>query len=237
VSHILRTRDQLETFPCWAPDGRRLYYCCADLRRRMDTNVSDSVLLMAVVGKHDSLYYDLYSVDFDPATRRFGTPRMEVDAAVHRKSLSVPRVSPDGRYVLYTQGNYGQFHIWHISADLWVKDLERDTCYALSAANSPDPDSFHSWSSNGRWIAFSSRRMDKNYTRPFIAYFDKNGQAHKAFAMPQRDPEYNQLLLKSYNVPELTREEVKISPEALRDCIYNTDGDLAKYLPGKGVGN
>ena len=237
VSHILRTRDQLETFPCWAPDGRRLYYCCADLRRRMDTNVSDSLLLMAVVTKHDSLYYDLYSVDFDPATRRFGTPRMEVDAAVHRKSLSVPRVSPDGRYVLYTQGNYGQFHIWHISADLWVKDLERDTCYALSAANSPDPDSFHSWSSNGRWIAFSSRRMDKNYTRPFIAYFDKNGQAHKAFAMPQRDPEYNQLLLKSYNVPELTREEVKISPEALRDCIYNTDGDLAKYLPGKGVGN
>lgn len=236
VSHILRTRDQLETFPCWSPDGRKLFYVCADLRRNIDTNVSDSILLMRIITKHDSLYYDLYSVDFDPATRQFGTPKMEVDAATKNKSLSVPRVSPDGRYVLYTQGNYGQFHIWHISADLWVKDLEKDTCYALTEANSPDPDSFHSWSSNGRWIAFSSRRMDKNYTRPFIAYFDREGKAHKAFVLPQRDPEHNQLLLKSYNVPELTREAVKISVEKLNECIYHTEAEPARYVPAKQAG-
>ena len=110
-----------------------------------------------------------------------------------------------------------------------MKDLQTDSCYALSAANSPDVDSFHSWSSNGRWFVFSSRRMDGNYTRPFIAYFDAQGRAHKPFVLPQEDPEWNILLLKSYNVPELTRDAVRISEKDLRHCIYDTDGELATY--------
>ena len=101
----------------------------------------------------------------------------------------------------------------------------------MTEANSPDVDSFHSWSSNSRWFVFSSRRMDGNYTRPFIAYFDKNGKAHKPFVIPQEDPEWNILLLKSYNVPELSRDAVTISPQALRKCIYETEGENATYKP------
>ena len=230
VTHILRSRDQLETFPCWSPDGRKLFYCNADLTHTVDLSVPDSILPMHVIAKNDSLYYDLWSLDFDPETRTFGQPKLEVNVSRTHHSLSVPRVSPDGRYVLYTLGRYGQFHIWHMSSDLWVKDLQRDTCYALSAANSIGaPDSYHSWSSNGRWIAFASRRLDKNYSRAFIAYFDREGQAHKAFLLPQEDPEHNTLLLKSYNVPELTRDAVHISPEKLRKCIYETEGEKATY--------
>jgi hypothetical protein len=47
--------------------------------------------------------------------------------------------------------------------------------------------------------------------------------------MPQRDPEYNILLLKSYNVPELTKNAVNVSPGALRECIYETSGDTARF--------
>ena len=230
LSHILRSRNQLETFPCWSPDGTKLYYCSADLGRVFDLSLPDSILSQYIIGMHDSLFYDLYSLDFDPITRSFSEPRLEVDASSKHKSISVPRVSPDGRYVLYTEGNYGQFHIWHISSDLWVKDLEKDTCYPLTEANSYQSDSFHSWSSNGRWIAFSSRRMDLNYTRPFIAYFDKEGRSHKAFVLPQEDPEQNILLLKSYNVPELTRQAVQISTEKLKQCIYKTEPEPAKYV-------
>ena len=147
------------------------------------------------------------------------------------QSISVPRVSPDGRYILYTLGDYGQFHIWHKSSDLWVKDLQTDECYPLTEANSPDVDSFHSWSSNSRWFAFSSRRMDENYTRLFIAYFDKDGKAHKPFVIPQEDPEWNILLLKSYNVPELSRDAVSISMQDLHHCIYETEGENAVYKP------
>ena len=229
VSHIIRTTADMETFPCWAPDGRTLYYCSANRSRLLDPSLPDSLIGKQLLFKYDSIRYNLMSISFDPKTRSFGKPQMEVDAASEGKSISVPRVSPDGRYVLYTKGDYGQFHIWHKSSDLWVKDLQTGSCYAMDEANSPDVDSFHSWSSNGRWFVFSSRRMDKNYTRPFFAYFDKQGRAHKPFVLPQEDPEWNILLLKSYNVPELSRNAVGISEHDLRQCIYETEGETAAY--------
>lgn len=275
VSHIVRSRGTLETFPCWTPDGRRLYYTAAhyqnipaplnesgfaassgsmdadhsseflrifneqrELAMRQNDTIAampDSMLDNAIAMNYQQMRYNLMAVDFDPATRTFGEPQTIIDAATRGRSISVPRVSPDGRYVLYTEADYGQFHIWHRSSDLYVQDLQRDSCYALTEANSPDVDSFHSWSSNGRWIVFSSRRMDGNYTRPFIAYFDKNGRARKAFVLPQQDPEWNLLLLKSYNVPELTRDAVRISPEALRECIYNTEPEPAQVNASRPV--
>lgn len=231
VCHILRTPNNLETFPCWAPDGKKLYFCSADITSLLRPELPDSTRTQQLMIQYDSIYYNLMSVNFNPETRQFGEPQVEVNAASVGKSISVPRVSPDGRYVLYTQGDYGQFHIWHKSADLWVKDLQTDSCYVLNEANSPDTESFHSWSSNGRWMVFASRRMDGNYSRAFLAYFDKNGKAHKAFVVPQEDPEYNILLLKSFNVPELTKDSVTISTADIAKCIYETEAENAKYIP------
>lgn len=227
VRNILRTKNDFETFPCWSPDGQSLYYCSAYLPDV--AAYPDSLKGPAIVNRYDSVHYNLMRMTFDEQTRQFGTPELLVNADSLKKSISVPRVSPDGRYILYTLGDYGQFHIWHKSSDLWVMDLQSDSCYALAQANSSDVDSYHTWSSNGRWIVFSSRRMDGNYTRPHIAYFDKQGCAHKAFCLPQEDPIHNILLLKSYNVPELTKDAVRISKEDLREVIYNTEGKLAKY--------
>lgn len=231
VCHILRTPNDLETFPCWAPDGKTLYYCNANVTPLLDPELPDSTRTQQLMIRYDSIYYNLMSVTFDPKTRQFGEPQVEVDAASMHKSISVPRVSPDGRYVLYTMGDYGQFHIWHKSANLWVKELQTGNCYPLSEANSSDAESFHSWSSNGRWMVFASRRMDGNYSRAFLAYFDKNGQAHKAFVIPQEDPELNILLLKSFNVPELTKDSVTISTADVSKCVYETEAVNAKYIP------
>lgn len=230
LTNILKTDTDLETFPCWTPDGRKIYYCSAHVPEFAGLNDSLRQILVPRIAKQ--LHYNLMSLTFDPATRRFGTPQTEFDCAALGKSASVPRVSPDGRYALFTLGDYGQFHIWHKSADLYVKDLQSGEVRPLTATNSPDVDSYHTWSSNGRWIVFSSRRDDGSYTRPYIAYFDKNGQGHKAFLLPQADPEENLLLTKSYNVPELTRDAVRVSPEALRKCIYaDEQTQKAVYKP------
>ena len=240
VSHILHTKDALETFPCWAPDGRRLFYCSA---RRTEAATDSSQQFVAT---YDSIRYDIYSMSFDPATRTFGEPQLEVDASAQGRSVSVPRISPDGRYLLYTMGDYGQFHIWHTSADLWVKRLDDGDAeaemkdnqaqpalisnnYPLTEANSAEADSYHTWSSNGRWIVFASRRTDAAYSRAFIAYFDKQGKAHKAFMLPQRDPEHNIMLLKSYNVPELTRNAIQISTVQLKHIVLDTEAEVAHY--------
>ncbi len=231
VSTILDDPLALETFPCWSPDGNWLYYCLAT--EPEDPEFPDSLQGVKMIRHYKDLHYNIMRIPFDQQTRKFGQPDTVVDCATRQRSASFPRVSPDGRYLLYAEGDYGQFHIWHKSSDLYVKDLSTDAIYPLTQANSPDVDSYHSWSSNGRWIVFSTRRMDGNYTRPFIAYFDRHGQAHKAFCLPQADPEHNIMLLKSYNVPELTTDPVRVTPEELRRCIYDTEGEAATYLPRK----
>ena len=129
------------------------------------------------------------------------------------KSATIPRISPDGRYLLYGLGGWGCFHIWHPDADLYITDLQTGEMRALEAANSTEAESYHSWSSNGRWILFASRRDDGNYSRLYISYFDKEGNVHKAFELPQEDPDFYYFMMKSYNVPEFMVEPVKISPQ------------------------
>lgn len=234
VKHIIRTPDHFETFPCWSADGTRLYYCDARMPAHQVPNPD-----LAVIANYDSLFYDLYSMPFDTATYTFGAPRLEVEASAQGRSCSVPRVSPDGRYLLYAQAKYGQFHLYHRSSDLWVLPVSNSPgggveegqgiAYPLTATNSPEADSYHSWSSNSRWFVFSSRRDDGDFTRTYIAYFDKQGQGHRAFLLPQRDPEYNLMLLKSFNVPELTRTPVRVSTQQLEHVIKHTEAELATY--------
>ena len=228
VSNILKTADDMETFPAWAPDGKKIYYCRA-LAPGLGIR-TDSMKINYVLTKYRELRYDVMSITFDENTMTFGDPQLEVDCTTMGKSASVPRVSPDGKYLLFTLGDFGQFHIWHKSSDQYVKNLETGEVYPLAEANSPDVDSYHSWSSNGRWIVFSSRRDDGSYTRPYIAYFDKQGRSRKAFMLPQEDPTQNLMLLKSYNVPELTKVPVAYTFEELKDAVYNQNpGTDIKY--------
>ena len=107
----------------------------------------------------------------------------------------------------------------------WVGDVRN-----MEEINSPDTESYHSWSSNGRWVVFSSRRYDGNYTRPFIAHIDNNGHSSKPFELPCEDPDYHRQFLKCYNVPEFMRGPVTISPQQFADAMKQEAKNI-KYLP------
>ena len=228
VSNILKTEGAMETFPTWAPDGKKIYYCQANIP--VLAALPDSMKTNFVLSNYRTIRYNVMSVTFDDKTMSFGEPQMEVNCEEMGKSATVPRVSPDGKYLLFTLGDFGQFHIWHKSSDQYVKNLLTGEIYPLKEANSPDVDTYHSWSSNGRWIVFSSRRDDGSFTRPYITYFDKQGKARKAFMLPQENPQTNIMLFKSYNVPELTREPVAYSFREFKDAIYQQiPGTSVKY--------
>ena len=89
----------------------------------------------------------------------------------------------------------------------------------MKALNSPDTESYHSWSSNGRWVIFSSRRDDGSFTRPFIAHIDEEGNASRPFELPMSRPEAHRLSMKSYNVPEFMRGPVTITPQTFADIL------------------
>lgn len=211
VSNIAATPDLMETFPAWSPDGRKLYYSVA--------SYPEGVTPDNIKANLDRIRYDIVARDFDPATRRFSEPDTVVSASIKGESALLPRVSPDGRYLLYCKAPYGTFHIWHRESDLWMKDLATGEERPLANANSDDTESYHTWSSNGRWIVFSSRRDDGSYTRPYIAYVSSEGNDSKAFVVPQKSPQYYRDLMKSYNVPEFLVAPVLVSRQDILEQV------------------
>ena len=213
VSKIADDPMAFETFPAWSPDGKFLYYSSAR-QPEIAMLPSDSIAIC-----FDKIYYDIVRRSFDPATREFGEEETVFDAKSLDLSAMEARISPDGRYLLFSLGEYGTFHIWHRGSDLWVKDLESGEAWPLEEANSDDADSFHNWSSNGRWIVFTTRRDDGLFTRTYFCYFDREGKAHKAFMLPPRDLSGKKDRVYSYNVPEFTVEPVRQSVRDLSRMI------------------
>lgn len=191
LSPLLKQDSIYETYPVFSADGRSLFFCAAQAIPE---------------GSHqlDSIHYNLCRIDFNPATGNFGT-QLEtiIDAKVQHKSVSFPRPSYDGRFLCYTLSDYGQFSIWHHEADLWLLDLSTGQNCPMIGANSADTESFHNWSTNSRWLLFSSRRDDGLFTRPYFCHVDDSGKVSKAFMLPQRNPRhfYRDRFL-SFNVPD-----------------------------------
>jgi len=207
VQIVLNDSCDFELFPSWSPDGKWLYYCSA--RYEYMGGFEDTTELLE---QYRKLQYNLYRLSFDAETMTFGEPELVYDAVSKNRSAVQPRVSQDGRYVLFAEGPWGLFHIWHPSAEIHILDLQTGKLLNTQTINSSLPESYPSFSSNDRWILFESRRDDGNYTRNFFAYFDKKGRLHKPFEVPAADPEYFRLLLRSWSRPEFMKEPVRIMP-------------------------
>ncbi|MDR0431402.1 MAG: hypothetical protein LBH58_13130 [Tannerellaceae bacterium] len=194
---LLKSKAAFETYPSFSPDGRTMYFCTAEPK--------------PLPGEYNHLRYSLCRISFDPDSGTFGN---QVDTLINarelNKSVSTPRPSYDGKYIMYTLADYGNFMIWHREADLWLLDVETGETRALTEANSDDADSYHSWSSNSHWFVFGSRRIDGLYTRPYIASMDENGKVTKPFLVPQNHPSYYETSLYSFNVPEFVSGPVKM---------------------------
>ncbi len=214
VTIVSNDPELLEVYPTWSPDGKYLYYC-------KSVPLPEEMRDKDIRTTYPKVQYNLYRRPFDLATHNFGDEELVYDAASSDKSVTLPRISPDGRYLLFAQGQYGCFHSRHRDADIVCIPMEKfsgtpltveaASFVDLSALNSKgESDSYPSWSSNGHWIMCASRREDGNYSRVYFSYFN-NGKVEKAFLMPQEDPEYNTFLLKSYNRPEFMVEPVRIS--------------------------
>jgi hypothetical protein len=196
ISDLLTT-PHFETFPAFSPDGKTLYFSYAT-EQNMPNDYRET-------------RYNLCCITFDAATRTFGTTiDTLIQAETTGKSISFPKPSFDGKFLLYTLLDYGNFGIWHSEADLYLLNLENRTTHALTEANSPQADSYHNWSSNSRWIVFGSRRMDGLFTHPYIAAIDENGQAGKPFLLPQKNPKRYLESLNSYNIPEFINAPIRL---------------------------
>ncbi|MHC4981719.1 MAG: TolB family protein, partial [Planctomycetota bacterium] len=207
--------QRLESYPTWSPDGKYLYYCSAPILWQ-DRN--------SVPPRHyDKVRYDLMRVSYDVESDKWGKPELFLSGEKLGKSILMPRISPDGRFLLFCMCDYGVFPIYRPCSDLYLmKDIETRE-YEKLPINSKFSESWHSWSSNGRWIAFSSKRRGGLFTRLYISYVDSTGKAHKPFILPQRNPEFYDSFLKTYSVPELVTGPVEVSHRALTSAARSAN--------------
>ena len=191
------TPDAFETFPAFSPNGKWLYFCTAPARE--------------MPAHYAEMRYHLCRVSFDAEQ---GSIHLPIDTLVRadRLSCTFPRISPDGRFLMYTETAYGQFPIWHTDAEIRMLDLSDGQSMDMSCLNSPDTESYHSWSSGSDWVVVSSRRDNGLYTLPYLCAIDPEGRPGKPFLVPQKNPNHYDDLLYSYNLPELVRGRVELSP-------------------------
>ncbi len=202
----LVSSERRENMPVWSPDGRSLYYLSAP---------------EATEGDDESLLHSRYSlmrIPYSVNLNKWGEPEMVLNADSTGMSISMPAISPDGRYMICSMSDFGYFTIFHKESDLYCIDLETKA-YRKLELNSESAESFSSWSSNGRWLVFSSKRMDDVFSRTFIAFIDKDGHAHKPFVLPQKDPEMYYSLLANYNLPKLITGKIELTPLEIREKV------------------
>jgi hypothetical protein len=202
----LSDKNRLETYPAWSPDGKYLYFCSAPVLWKDRNTVPPE--------NFDKLKYDLCRISFDVASNSWGQVEIVLSAEETGLSILLPSISPDGKFLLFCMCEYGCFPVYQSSSDLYIMDLSTGE-YRSVAVNSKYSESWHSWSSNSRWIAFSSKREDGLFTRTFLSYVDDNGKLHKPFVLPQRDPEYYDSLLETFSVPELITGRIKVGRSLL----------------------
>lgn len=207
----LASNDRFETFPSWSPDGKYLYFCSATALPL--NNLKD-------------IRYDLLRISFNSDTHQFGKIDTVVYSTSDGLSSSFPRISPDGKFLLFCMSSYGNFSIWNSTSDLYIQNLETGETF-MPDINSEHAESYHTWSSNGRWIVFSSKRADGFGTLPYFVYFDNMGNTHKPFLLPQRDPEFYRTFLRSYNIPELVTSKIDLKPNDFSGILRSEPSDAS----------
>lgn len=208
TSPLIYSEKAYEAFPCFSPDGKSLYFISAPA--------------VPMPEQLRTIQYSLCRIDFDPETSKLGE---KVDTllspATTEKSLTMPRISPDGKYILLTMSYYGNFPAYNQEADLYLYQIGDSTLTRLDAVNSDQVESYHSWSSNGRWIVFSSRRLDGLFMNSYIAHIDENGHTDKPFLLPQQDADFYEHFLFSFNLPEFSIAKVPATPNQIEKAAKN----------------
>lgn len=208
---LLMTGHFSENSPAFSPDGRTLYYTTA-LQQHYPTGFREQK-------------YSLCRIGFDPENGRYGT---QVDTLFNAfkedKSLSWPRPSYDGKYVMVTLADYGYFSIWHKESDLWLLEVATGRMFPLEGANSPDADSYHNWSAGSHWFVFTSRRENGLYSLLYLSCVDGEGRATKPFLLPQKNPKaYYLNSVYSYNTPDFTSRSVELDSRKAARAIESVE--------------
>jgi tetratricopeptide (TPR) repeat protein len=188
----------VHTNAVWSPDGKSIVFARAEARDAYPGDYKEAK--RANDPNETQIQYGLYRIPFNGG--KGGTPERIAGASQNGMSNSFPKVSPDGRWIVYVQARNAQ--LMRPDGKLYIVPFAGGESRALKG-NTPLMNSWHSFSPNGRWLVFSSKSRGP-YTKMFLTHIDEHGNSSPAILI-----ENATAANRAVNLPEF----VNIPPDAL----------------------
>jgi len=190
----------VQTDGFWSPDGKTIVFARAVARNPREEGQKPA--LYANDPNETQIQYDLYRIPFNNG--KGGTPERIVGASQNGMSNTFPKVSPDGRWIVFVQCHNGQ--LMRPDSQLYIVPFNGGVARRLRA-NTPTMNSWHSFSPNGRWLVFSSKARSP-YTQMYLTHLDGNGDSSPAILIDNATAAN-----RAVNLPEF----VNIAGDGIRD--------------------
>lgn len=184
----------LEIYPRWTPDGNSI------------------VFSRSPTGFHPAnIPFELYTISF--ADGEGGVARVVEGPSGNGRSNYFPRFSPDGKWLSFCQSDGGD--LIRSSSDIFLKPGNlKGPAHGLECNAPYAADSWHSWSSNSRWLVWASKREGGVYAYLYLTHIDEDGHASPAVPLPIKErPDA------SFNLPEFVSHDPRIRETDLFEAI------------------
>jgi Flp pilus assembly protein TadD len=168
--------DYVQYNPVWFPDGKNLVFARA---KAIDPYPEGRPIPEYAGDPNETrIQFDLYRIPFNDGEG--GTPVPIEGASANGMSNTFPKISPDGKWIVFTQCENGQ--LMRPDSRLWIVPAEGGTAREMRC-NTRLMNSWHSFSPNGRWLVFSSK-SNTPYTQLFLTHIDEDGNDTPAILIP-----------------------------------------------------
>jgi tetratricopeptide (TPR) repeat protein len=156
----------------WSPDGKWLIFSRAAARDPYPPDYQPAKF--SNDPKETQIQYDLYRIPFNDG--KGGKAERVIGASENGMSNNFPKVSPDGKWIVFVQCKSGL--LMRPDSKLYIVPFEGGVARPLQS-NLPVMNSWHTWSPNGHWLAFSSK-SPSFYTHLYLTHIDEEGNASPA---------------------------------------------------------
>ena len=202
----------VQTDGVWSPDGKYIVFARAEAKDPHPEGQKPAI--HANDPNETPIQYDLYRIPFNDG--QGGVPEPIVGASQNGMSNNFPKVSPDGRWIVFVQCHNGQ--LMRPDSQLFIVPFGGGAARRLRA-NTPLMNSWHSFSPNGRWLVFSSKARSP-YTQMYLTHLDADGNDSPAILIDNATASN-----RAVNLPEF----VNIPPDGMLD-IQVPAVDLYKLM-------
>jgi Flp pilus assembly protein TadD len=158
----------------WSPDGEEIMFARAkayhaERLAQQNNALVDEKDVPEFVHDKKPFRYDLYRIPFNGG--KGGKAEPVRGASGDGMSNFFPKYSPDGKWVVFCKAH--SYMLLQPDSELFILPAKGGDARRLRH-NTPRMNSWHSWSSNSRWLVFSSK-VNGPYTQLFLTHIDENG--------------------------------------------------------------